>query len=102
MPRSSALSIMAWLSSSDAYGPKFMVPRQRRETLRTVRPSDAYSMRTGLAERPIRRYGLDPRLDGDHRRARTSAPCAAVGRRDLSADELRLVHVRRVFPRRAA
>ena len=36
--------MMAWLSFSVVCGPKFIVPRHRRLTLRPVRPSDVYSM----------------------------------------------------------
>src|SRR5690606_18402533 len=44
MPCAWARSMIAWESSSEVCGPKFIVPRQSRLTLRPVRPSCAYSM----------------------------------------------------------
>ena len=38
MPSSWARSMMSWLSVTSVTGPKFMVPKQRRLTLRPVRP----------------------------------------------------------------
>src|ERR687891_953878 len=43
IPSSWARSMMACESSSDVWGPKFIVPRQSRDTLRPLRPSCAYS-----------------------------------------------------------
>src|SRR4051812_40208270 len=36
--------MMAWESASSVFHPKFMVPRQRRETERPLRPRCVYSM----------------------------------------------------------
>jgi hypothetical protein len=38
MPASSAASMIAWLAGSSVCQPKFIVPRQSRETDRPVRP----------------------------------------------------------------
>src|SRR3954464_6798709 len=44
MPSWRARSMIAWESSSEVCQPKFMVPRQRRETDRPLRPRCVYSM----------------------------------------------------------
>src|ERR1700759_5314106 len=44
MPTSWAWSMIAWALSGGVSGPKFMVPRQSRLTLRPVRPRCVYSM----------------------------------------------------------
>src|SRR3954468_10399196 len=44
MPSWRARSMIAWESSSEVFQPKFMVPRQRRETDRPLRPRCVYSM----------------------------------------------------------
>src|SRR4030095_16086125 len=38
--------MIAWESASSVFQPKFMVPRQRRETDRPLRPRCVYSMET--------------------------------------------------------
>ena len=65
-PASRAVSITEWLVSSSAAAPKFMVPRQRRLTLRAVRPRRVWSMSWVLAggERVTRPTRSRPLMGG--------------------------------------
>ncbi|GLY52743.1 hypothetical protein Lesp01_63990 [Lentzea sp. NBRC 102530] len=48
--------MIAWLSSSVVSGPKFIVPRHRRETDRPLRPRFVYSMVPTLPLGEARRH----------------------------------------------
>src|SRR5687767_12216553 len=69
MPWSSAESMMPWASDSSACGPKFMVPRQSRETFRPERPKWVYCIGESFRGRACRGPGYSwagYKLDGLH------------------------------------
>src|SRR5579859_3642237 len=68
MPWSSARSMMAKLSGSVVFGPKFMVPRQSRLTFSPVRPRFVYSMGATLPLR-ARSKATSRTFAGGRRRA---------------------------------
>src|SRR6478735_5710393 len=57
MPAAWAESMMLWASASSVCGPKFMVPRQRRETFRPERPRWVYCMEDPFNGRPAKPVG---------------------------------------------
>src|ERR1700689_3934099 len=61
--------MMAWASAGEVSGPKFIVPRQRRLTLRPERPRGGYSMRPSLSRRRSVTVGGNPLAGAAGRRA---------------------------------
>src|SRR4051794_18659417 len=60
MPASCAASMIAWLSGSSVSEPKFMVPRQSRETVSPDRPRWVYSIPPPCARAPARCLIAEP------------------------------------------
>src|SRR2546430_194570 len=85
MPCSSARSMMAKLSGSVVLGPKFIVPRQSRLTLRPVRPRFVYSM---LATLPPRAHSKANRESAAFARGRSRAEEDVVPARQALAGRL--------------
>src|ERR1044072_2488235 len=72
---------MVWLSSSEVCGPKFIVPRQSRDTTRPSRPTCVYSMSFESTTAPwANPLTLAPDGPGDGTRGRDRRPACAVAR----------------------